>query len=238
MLNSHPCGLIALEKPAGVLSHPNKASERARSLLTAPYDSVGQCYSWTDAEGSTHKAWLLHRLDSATSGVVLVAVEEAVALAVREGFEKREVHKTYLAVVIGHSRERKAEWRDTLQVTHEAGSVRAKEGGRLNAHASMRCAKLLPGPPAMSVLELEPHTGRTHQLRIQCSRRRLPIVGDKTYGNFRANRELARQLGTDRLFLHAVKVSLHLKIGGVRLKFSAQSPLPGEFIDLTGARRP
>lgn len=237
VLNSHPCGLIALEKPAGVLSHPNKASERPRSLLTATYDSEEQCYSWADTDGGARKVWLLHRLDSATSGVVLVASDEAVARAVREGFEKRDVHKTYKAVVIGHSREKKAEWRDTLQVKHESGSVRAKEGGRLSAHASMRCVKLIPGPPAMSLLELEPHTGRTHQLRIQCSLRKLPIVGDKTYGNFRVNRELARRLGTDRLLLHAAKVSLDLRIGSARVKFSAESPLPSEFVDSMGGNR-
>jgi 23S rRNA-/tRNA-specific pseudouridylate synthase len=237
VLNSHPCGLIALEKPAGVLSHPNKAAERPRSLLTATYDSNEQCYSWADPAGEARKVWLLHRLDSATSGVVLVASDEAVARTVREGFEKRDVHKTYKAVVIGHSREKNAEWRDTLQVKNESGSVRAKEGGRLSAHASMRCVKLLPGPPAMSVLELEPHTGRTHQLRIQCSLRKLPIIGDKTYGNFRANRELARRLGTDRLFLHAAKISLDLRIGSARVKFFAESSLPEEFAAFVGGNR-
>lgn len=236
VIESHPAGLIALEKPALILSHPNKTSEQSRSLLTTTYNSKEQCYTWTEADGTVRKAWLLHRLDSATSGVILVATDEAVAGSVREGFEKREVHKTYTAIVLGHSREKKAEWRDKLQVTHGSGAVRAKEGGGLHAHASMRCVKLLPGPPAMSVLELEPHTGRTHQLRVQCSRRKLPIVGDKTYGNFRANRDLARSLETDRLFLHATKIRLDLTVGGKRLKFSARSPLPQAFTTFVGGR--
>jgi 23S rRNA pseudouridine955/2504/2580 synthase len=236
VINSHPSGLFALGKPSSVLSHPNKASEKSRSLLTVDYDSVEQCYHWTDKKGVDRRVWLLHRLDSATSGVVLVASDEDVARAVRDGFEKRAVQKTYVAIVLGHPREKRAEWHDKLKVTRASGAVRAREGGGLEAHASMRRVKLLPGPPALSVLELEPHTGRTHQLRHQCSRRNLPIVGDKTYGNFRLNRGLARRAKTDRLFLHAVRIRLDLPVAGKRLKFTAESPLPPAFSDLAGVR--
>ena len=59
---------------------------------------------------------------------------------------------------------------------------------------------------AMSLLELEPTTGRTHQLRIQCSQRNLPIVGDRTYGDFEKNRLFEKSTTQQGMFLHAERV--------------------------------
>ncbi len=229
VIRIHPCGIAALEKPAGVLSHPNSAGDAPRAVLTTGYDDRAQCFTWTDGEGIARRAWLLHRLDSATSGVVLLATREAVAEAVRAAFEKRLVRKRYIAIVFGHPRDRRTEWRDAIEIRHERGTVRASTRGGAPAETTMTCVRAIPGPPALSVLELEPHTGRTHQLRVQCARRHLPILGDQTYGDFRRNREFARRLGTDRLFLHARQVELEFAIDGGVVRFSAESPLPSEF---------
>jgi len=237
MVRSHPCGLAALHKPPDILAHPNRAADRARSLLTAAFDADEECYSWNDpADGSTHRVWLLHRLDAATSGVVLVATQAETAAAVREAFAQRRVQKQYVAVVLGHPRERRALWRDQMEVRRgrpeAGGGARATKssGGRGQpAETAMRLVQLIPGPPALAVIELAPHTGRTHQLRLQCAQRRLPILGDQTYGNFRLNRELARRLGTDRLFLHAQTVSLDLTIAGMRVRFAAEVRPPADF---------
>jgi 23S rRNA-/tRNA-specific pseudouridylate synthase len=99
----------------------------------------------------------------------------------------------------------------------------------------MTCVRAIPGPPALSVLELEPHTGRTHQLRVQCARRHLPILGDQNYGDFRRNREFSRRLGTDRLFLHARHVDVEFPLDGGKIRFDAESPLPPEFQRFTVA---
>lgn len=236
VLRHHACGLAALDKPAGVLSHPNKSGEEPRSLLTARYDEKEQCFVWTTAEGNERRVWLLHRLDSATSGLVLVACRPQTAAAVREAFELRRVHKRYVAVVLGHTRERRAHWRDAIEVHRDAGGVRATTRGGAPAETMMQCLRPIPGPPALSVLELEPLTGRTHQLRVQCARRHLPILGDQNYGDFKRNRELARRFGTDRLFLHARTVELEFPLDGGRVRFAAESPLPPEFQVFLGKR--
>jgi len=229
LLRAHASGLAALEKPAGVLSHPNEAGEEPRSLLTARYDAKEQCFVWTGDDAREHRVWLLHRLDSATSGLVLVATRAGTAAAVREAFELRRVHKRYVAVVLGHPREKQARWRDAIEVRREAGAVRASARGGAPAETAMRCLRPIPGPPALAVIELEPLTGRTHQLRVQCARRHLPILGDQNYGDFRRNRELARRFGTERLFLHAREVELEFPLDGGRVRFTAESPLPAEF---------
>lgn len=232
----HACGLVALAKPPGILTHPNRAADRRRSLLTAPFDAGEECFQWSDdTAGGTRRVWLLHRLDGATSGVVLVATTAAAAQAVREAFAARRVRKQYLAVVLGHPRERRAVWRDLITVRRDdtagggARATRARGGAGLEAETAMRVLRLIPGPPALATLELEPHTGRTHQLRHQCARRRLPILGDRTYGDFRRNRELARKLGTDRLLLHARSVELRVAVAGTPVHFSAEVPPPPEF---------
>ncbi|MGH8017318.1 MAG: RluA family pseudouridine synthase [Opitutaceae bacterium] len=228
VLRKHPCGLAAVEKPAGVLSHPNEAADQPRSLLTARYHDGEQYFEIPDADGA--RIWLLHRLDGATSGVILLACDAAVAAAVRAAFEGRGVTKRYVAIVLGHPREKRALWRDNMQIRRTGGAVRAAERGGALAETAMRTLCLIPGPPALAALELEPHTGRTHQLRFQCARRKLPILGDQNYGNFRMNRELARRFGFDRLFLHARHIGLEFAApSGSRIRFEAGSPLPREF---------
>ncbi len=242
VLRSHPCGLAALAKPIDVLAHPNRASDRPRSLFTAPFVADEECFTWTDPDGTPRRAWLLHRLDSATSGVVLVAGNLEAATAVRAAFADRCVTKRYIAIVLGHPRDRRALWRDAMEVRRGpavaagrgARARAANRGGGVMAETAMRVVRLIPGPPALAVLELEPHTGRTHQLRHQCAKRRLPILGDQNYGNFTRNRELARKLGSSRLFLHAHSVQLEVTIADARVRFRTEAPVPPEFGRITG----
>jgi 23S rRNA-/tRNA-specific pseudouridylate synthase len=85
------------------------------------------------------------------------------------------------------------------------------------------------GPVRVSLIRLEPQTGRSHQLRVQCAKRGLPIVGDQTYGNFGANRAFVKGGGLKRMFLHSQAISLEYQFGGRALAFSAEAPLPAEF---------
>ena len=72
ILNHNKHGIVALEKPDGVLSHPNSRNEKKPALLNAQYDFDREYYFWKDAQGNEQKAWLLNRLDSPTSGVILI----------------------------------------------------------------------------------------------------------------------------------------------------------------------
>ena len=93
ILQTHPCGLAALEKPLGVLAHPNRAADQSRALLTAAFHERDECFRLDPGNPQTNCVWLLHRLDAATSGVVLVAARAEVAAAVREAFAQRRVTK-------------------------------------------------------------------------------------------------------------------------------------------------
>lgn len=221
-------GLCALEKPEGLLSHPNTKKDRGRSLLAGDYDPDEETYA-IGGKGSAERVWLMNRLDSATSGLILIALNKDVAEAVRLVFRDRAVRKVYHALVFSHARIARQKWVDRMNVKGGADSVRAVNSGPLKAETDVRRLRLVPGPPALSLLELIPHTGRTHQLRFQCGKHRLPIVGDQTYGDFRANREFARRTASKRLYLHSSEIQLEYRLPDRSCRFSARSPLPQEF---------
>jgi tRNA pseudouridine65 synthase len=224
-------GLAALSKPAGVRSHPNEAGVDAHSLLRAPYALDGEFYEWTPP-GTTAplRLWLLNRLDSATSGVILVAADGALAAAIKELFQRKRVRKIYQALVFGEPSRLVELWRDRLRVERSGGHVRAIAGGGLPVETQVTVLRASPrADPPVALLRLEPRTGRSHQLRVQCAERRLPIVGDLTYGDFAANREFVRAGGARRLFLHSLETSFDYPWQGRAHHFAAKAPLPPEF---------
>ena len=220
-------GLAALSKPAGVLSHPNTLKDQPRSLLDARYDKERECFVWPSATGA-EQLWLLNRLDSATSGVVLVASEASLARQIKELFAKHAVTKLYSALVFGRPHAASETWRDRIGVERAGSYVRAG-AGHVPAKSEMRVLEVADGKTPVALIELRPLTGRTHQLRVQCAKRHLPIVGDATYGDFRRNRDFARATGLKRLFLHSIETRLEYNRGGRKVAFQAAAPLPEEF---------
>lgn len=249
-------GLVAFDKPAGVLSHPNEAGEELRALLQARYEFDGEYFEWSAGAGAVEsvgrkgggagglrRLWLLNRLDSATSGVILAAATRELAEEVRAQFKRKLVRKVYLALVFGVPRQPTEAWRDLLAVAKKGGKIRtAADAGHVPAESRMTVVKAsragggdgASGSAAgtgrrVALIKLEPKTGRSHQLRVQCAKRHLPIVGDQTYGDFAANRAFAKVAGTKRLFLHSMETSFAYEWKGRTWEFAARAELPGEF---------
>ena len=221
-------GLAAFDKPAGVLSHPNGSEDEARALLTSRYDKTAQCFNWKEG-GAARQLWLLNRLDSATSGVILVASSEKLALAVREHFARKQVRKAYNALVFGHPHTRKEVWRDLLAINKKSGLIRAATVGNIPSETLFEVIKHAQKNFSTTLIRLEPRTGRSHQLRVQCAKRHLPIIGDQTYGDFGLNREFAKANKTKRLFLHSLETAFNYEFAGKTFAFKATAPLPAEF---------
>ncbi len=224
-------GLTALDKPVGVRAHPNTPRVDPRALLRAPYDSEHEVYRLPDGGG---EAYLLNRLDAPTSGVLLVATDLPIADRVRRLFAARRVEKVYYAWVRGSARGLSTTWRDRYHADRRGGVVRARFGRGDEAVTTVRFVRGVEFPATASLLELCPKTGRTHQLRVQCSERGMPIIGDGTYGDFRLNREFARTTGEKRLFLHAFRIAVR----DAELRFSATAPLPESFEKWFGGSGP
>lgn len=246
-------GIFALEKPAGTLTHPNAPGLAAakNALFVADYSPKNECFSCRVAGGKIRKIFVLNRLDSPTSGLVLAATDAEIAAAARRAFVAGTVRKIYFALVCGNADvpAQGAAWKNFLRRERDRdGSLRVRECGgnaRDALFAETRCGVVRAGtlalggesnrgnanPIAGTLLRLEPKTGRTHQLRVQCALRKTPILGDGVYGDFRLNARFAAAFPAlrGRLFLHAAETEIAFPWRGVTLKFSARSALPPEF---------
>ncbi len=226
LLKRDPSGLIAIDKACGVLSHPNSGSaSSSTAMIACPYNFDQEAYT-----NPTGTWYLLNRLDGPTSGVILLAESAELAEAVKAAFAAHTVEKTYAALVKGVPPRNRDAWRDCLVVKKRGGTLRTQATrGKPNAFADVELLQRGSGPPARALIALKPSTGRTHQLRVQCASRRLPIIGDATYGDFGFNREFKRKTGESRLFLHSWKTRVGIRFKGQALEFSVESPLPDAF---------
>ncbi|MBP51742.1 MAG: hypothetical protein CMI27_01210 [Opitutae bacterium] len=229
VLFEFPSGIVAFEKAAGTLSHPNigKSEKQSspRSFLNAPFDHDGEFYYLEDGS----KIFLVHRLDSPTSGVLLATTNLDASKALKNAFKHREVRKTYYAIVRCRSNPRLGTWKDSLIERKNAGKLRVVRGKGSLAITDASLTRKPGGLYGLSMLKLIPKTGRTHQLRVQSAIRDLPIIGDRSYGDFSLNRKIARASKVDRLCLHAANIECEVIMEGKPIKIHAESPLPRSF---------
>ncbi|WPJ96063.1 RluA family pseudouridine synthase [Coraliomargarita algicola] len=218
-------GLVALEKPTGLMSHPNGPEDNERSLLTADYDLKEECYSWTDATGEIRRAWLINRLDSPTSGVILLGLNPEITAVIKKEFSTHRVTKIYYALVRGRPQVPSGSWSDKLKKVAKNGNC----AQIVPAKTRYQVIKSPTGGFPVSLLKLLPLTGRTHQLRVQCNKHGLPIVGDRTYGNFGFNKEVAIKVETRRMMLHSAETIVRYCYKGQLRELTAKSELPEDF---------
>jgi 23S rRNA pseudouridine1911/1915/1917 synthase len=188
--------VLVLDKPAGVLTISKGAASNEPSL-----DQL---------------AFPAHRLDRATSGIIILAKNEKTRAFLGRQFQQRKVKKTYFAVVDGAP-----EHPEAIINLPIARSLKAPTTFRVDqkGRAASTHYKTLKSDQKHSLLELNPATGRTHQLRVHLAHIGTPILGDQVYGKSVAA----------RMFLHAAALEITLP-GGIRKTFT--SDLPREFYDV------
>jgi tRNA pseudouridine65 synthase len=204
-------GLVVLNKPAGLLTHPNRDGE-TNAVVPGPYDRKSESYSGA--------IFLVHRLDKETSGVLLCARNRQLAERLKSMFESRQMEKEYRAVVFGSPSVGKGTWAHHLE---KAGSQMRAVPGPPNAFSEFELCQQ-NREFKISLLAVRPQTGKTHQIRVQAAKSGLKIVGDERYGDFQKNKEFKKKTGVDRMLLHALRISFDT------LSFEAE--LPGEMRNL------
>ncbi len=236
VLGVSAAGLVALEKPCEVKTHPNSSAADKTALLNAHYDLKQERYHWknppTAPEDAPSALWILNRLDSPTSGVVMAALNASAAQAGRACFEKATAEKIYYALVRGAPRPPKGLWKDRLNREKKEGTVRVTQGGIMEALCEYVVKEVSKKFPGLCLLRLKPLTGRTHQLRVQCAAHGHPILGDRSYGDFSWNKQLAKTSAQRRLFLHCAATRLSIKTPTGIDTLTAESPLPGSFTQM------
>jgi RluA family pseudouridine synthase len=214
--------LWALDKPAGILSHPNPPNAVARNaLLRGAYDFERELYRLEIPGSRQRQVHLVHRLDQETSGLILCTFQSEAAAMIKEALFHRELQKEYRALVVGVPSPRQGEWSDRLEKAARGGQATVTvKPGRPNATTRYRVIEVFERA-RLSLLSLWPETGRTHQLRVQSSSRGHPIAGDPRYGDSSLNRQLDSTAGLKHMFLHAYRVELRHPETGHLLKLEA-----------------
>jgi RluA family pseudouridine synthase len=199
-------------KPAGL---PTQAP--------APHESLETVLRQQFAERTSYVAFP-HRLDRPVSGLILVAFTKRAARLLSEQFEARRISKRYLALVQGHVEGEGDLWIDHMsKVNDEARSEIVSDVDSRTFPDAKRAElqmKVIAHGDGVSLLELQPLTGRMHQLRLQTSSRGHAIVGDSLYGSQRTVAELS---GCE-IALQASKLEFNDPISGKRITVQAPSP--------------
>jgi tRNA pseudouridine32 synthase/23S rRNA pseudouridine746 synthase len=217
--------LLAVDKPPGRLVIPGRRGGE-RSLRE-------------DAEELCGRIWVVHRLDRGTSGLLVFARTAEAHRALNLAFDRQEVEKTYLAVVLGSP---EAEWRVDIPIAPaRRGRMRpARPGDPRGKPAATRFRVLeriaaRPPLPALALVEATPETGRTHQIRVHLAQAHLPLAFDPDYGGSEPLRDEGGAILLDRTPLHAARLALGHPATSERL--ALESPLPADMASLLAAAR-
>lgn len=215
--------LVAVHKPAGLLVHRSSIDTReSQFLLQTLRDQIG---------AAVHP---VHRLDKATSGVVVFALHAQAASRLAQAFRDGAVAKTYVAIVRG--------WAVDADVDHPLRDIADRRSRRQTldvreAFTAVRCLARAEFATAVgryatarySLVACRPRTGRRHQIRRHLKHLRHPIIGDANYGDGVHNRFFRDALGSTRLLLAASALRLPHPRSGEMIELVA--PLDASFLD-------
>jgi 23S rRNA pseudouridine1911/1915/1917 synthase len=211
--------LIVVDKPAGMVVHP-AAGHDSGTLVNALLHHV------TDLSGigGEKRPGIVHRLDRGTSGLMVVAKNDAAHEELSRQFHDREVEKEYVALVWG---EVLAGRRIDAPIGRDPGDRKKMSArARRSREAVTRITRAEPFGRALTLARVAIHTGRTHQIRVHLSAIGHPIVGDSLYGGVhrRVPGDLRAITHLDRPFLHAARLAFTHPTDGRRMEFESVLP--------------
>jgi 23S rRNA pseudouridine1911/1915/1917 synthase len=205
--------IVVIDKPVGVAVHPSMGwtgPTVVGHLRAAGYRIA--------TSGAPERQGIVQRLDVGTSGVMVICKGERAYSVLKNAFRDRSVEKTYHALVQGHP----DPWEGTIDAPI-GRSPRSdwKFAVRDDGKHSVTHYSTLEAHRFASLLEIQLETGRTHQIRVHMAALRHPCVGDLTYG---ADPTLARRLGLERQWLHAVRLGFEHPDTGQYVEYESEYP--------------
>ncbi len=212
--------MLIIDKEAGMVIHPTDNGGHLDDTL------VNALIHYCGAELSVKselRPGIVHRLDKDTSGLIVVAKNDAALEYLAKQWEDRSVEKEYIVLVAGTVKEERGAIE--APIGRSAGdrkkmAVRTGSVGR-DARTEFTVIQRLPDS---TLLKAKILTGRTHQIRVHFSSIGHPVVGDQTYGNTRLNHSYEERFGLTRQFLHAHRLIIRMPSTGKEREFVA--PLP------------
>ena len=204
--------LLVIAKPAGVAVHGGSGV------------SSGVIEQLRAERPQARFLELVHRLDRATSGVLVLAKKRSALTDLHRQLREGQAQKFYLALTRGRWNDSK---RNVAVPLHKYVLASGERRVRVDAEgqAARTIFRVQRAWPQFSLVECELKTGRTHQIRVHLAHIGHPIAGDDKYGDFDLNKSLARE-GLKRMFLHACRLTVRHPVNGAPVTFEA--PLPRE----------
>jgi 23S rRNA pseudouridine1911/1915/1917 synthase len=214
--------LLVLSKPAGLVTHPTAA--RRTGTLVNRLLALGVPLSGL---GGEDRPGIVHRLDAGTSGLMVVARDDATHAALADMFRRHQIDRRYLAMVRGgveHDR-------FLIEAALERRRARIRVGSGTGRAAATE-VEVRERLGRRTLVEARPKTGRTHQIRVHLSAIGHPVLGDRAYGGGGAD---AAALGLSRPFLHSWRIAFDHPITGERVEL--EDPLPDDLAEALGLAR-
>ena len=206
--------IVIVNKPTGLLVHRSPiAADASEFAIQVLRDQIGQ------------KVFPVHRLDRKTSGLLVFALSEEVNKLMQVAFMNRAIEKKYLAIVRGFVAEN-----GTIDyaLTNEAGKVQdALTHYRLLQHFEIEIPNGKFTSARYSLVEVEPETGRMHQIRKHFAHIFHPIIGDRPHGCNKQNKLFLEKWGMNSMLLHASELTFKHPLTNQEMTFKA--PLPADF---------
>lgn len=191
---------LVVNKPSGLASQPGSGTKPGESL-------VEYLWEWGRREQLDFKPTIAHRLDQETSGMLLVALHGDTLRELTRMIREHEVDKFYFALVKGNLDRDKGTISEKLTRTDAAKGSKMKVGadgeGAQEAITHYRVKQHYIG---YDLVKIKLETGRMHQIRAHFASIGHPLLGDSRYGDFALNREVKKELGLHRLFLHSCRL--------------------------------
>ena len=216
--------LLVINKPSGLITHPKNAEDNQESVtgwLIEKYPEIKTVGDPSTGSGQENlRPGLVHRLDKDTSGLLVIAKNQDSFLYLKSLFQDKKIKKFYLALVNGRPKESKG------IIDAPMGRIGMKRTTQVRGNKKLKDKKeavteynTLKNFHDFTLLEVSPHTGRTHQIRVHLKSIGTPVAGDPLYGH--KNPDGPKE--PERLFLHAYKLQF-VSPDGKSLSIEADMP--------------
>ena len=219
---------VVVNKPSGLASQPGSGTRPGESL-------VEYLWEWGRREGLDFKPTIAHRLDQETSGMIIAALHGDTLRDFTRMIREHEVDKFYYALVKGNLKKDKGTINETLTRTDAAKGSKMKVGetGK-DAQAAVTHYRVKQHYEGYDLVKIQLETGRMHQIRAHFASIGHPLLGDSRYGDFALNREVKKQFGLHRLFLHSCRLEFTWRGDKIVL----DCPLPKELQSVVDQLKP
>ena len=191
---------VIVNKPSGLASQPGSGTRPGESL-------VEYLWEWGKREGLDFKPTIAHRLDQETSGMIIAALHGDTLRDFTRLIREHEVDKYYFALIKGNLKKDRGTINESLLRTDNAKGSKMLVGQDSDkAQEAITHYRVKQHYEGYDLVKIKLETGRMHQIRAHFASIGHPLLGDTRYGDFALNREVKKQFGLNRLFLHSCRL--------------------------------